>query len=262
VNEELNISIIVTTYNRCDVLRRVLLALAQQESKNFEVIVADDGSDDETKKLIVELQQICSYQIKHIWQPHEGFRAGVIRNKAAECAIGNYLIFLDGDCLPTKTFTKTHALLAEKGFFVAGNRILLSQQFSAEVLSHNLKIEDWSFWRFLLAYGQRKINRILPFINLPFYYRKLRKERWQGVKSCNLGMWRADFRSVYGFDPYYKGWGFEDSNLVVRLLEKNVLRKDGNFGVPVIHFWHPPQPRVGTHNNWQHLRQLVDSLER
>lgn len=124
------ISIIVTTYNRPAALRVVLLALNQQTDLNFEVVVADDGSKEDTRRMITELRPSLNYRLVHAWQEDKGFRAARARNLAVTQSKGEYLVFLDGDSVPRGTFVAHHRALAEQGWMVAGNRILLSPEFT------------------------------------------------------------------------------------------------------------------------------------
>jgi glycosyltransferase involved in cell wall biosynthesis len=240
------ISVIITTYNRPDALELVLKALAEQDVAydDFEVIIADDGSTSVTKKMLKAWQKKSPFSLKHVWQKHLGFRAGKARNNAVKKARGDYLIFLDGDSVPLTSFIRRHRKLASPGYFVVGNRILLNKSFTKKVLSNSWPIYRWTFWKWFNAYCHRFCNRFLPFLTLPLgVLRKLRPKTWQGAKTCNLGMWRKDFLKVHGFDESFFGWGYEDSDLVIRLIKRGIKRKDGHFAVPVLHLWHAGRKR-------------------
>ncbi len=255
-----NISVIVTTYNRPDALALVLKALAAQTTKqHFEVIIADDGSTNSTAELIKEFRS--PYSLQHIWQEDKGFRAAMARNRAVIAATGHYLIFLDGDSIPRTDFIAKHAQLAEKGCFVAGNRILLSKKFTAQLKS---PIWTWHTRQWLLPYLRRDINRFLPLIRLPkrLLRHKQKKQKWQGAKTCNLAIWRDDFIKINGFDESFQGWGHEDAELVVRLLRSGVQRKEGRFAVPVLHLWHPEEDRSNEKDNRQRLEQILRSTKK
>ena len=253
------ISIIITTYNSPLFLKLVLQSLALQSDKNFEVIVADDGSSKDTKDLIEEMSLRLPYSIEHVWQEDKGFRAAKIRNQAVACAKGEYLIFLDGDCLVLKNFISRHKKLAERRWFVAANRALLSVKATQEFLL--LKdLPKLDFLRIFILWIQGKINRLLPFIFLPFNLgRKKNKNNWRGAKTCNLGIWKDDFIAVNGFDENFTGWGYEDSDLVVRLIRCGVLHKSGRFAIPVIHLWHVENSRNQEAANLQQLQKTINS---
>jgi glycosyltransferase involved in cell wall biosynthesis len=256
------VSLIVTTYNRPDALGAVLAGVLAQDDRRFEVLVADDGSRDDTRALLERIARDAPVRIAHVWQEDRGFRAGAARNRAATQANGDYLIFLDGDCVPRPDFIARHRRLAERGWMVAGNRILLSESFTGEVLAGNLPIHFWSFAQWHAAHRRGAINRTLPLRTLPLGpLRKLASRHWQRVRTCNLGVWACDFQAVNGFDEIFEGWGFEDSDLAVRLLNLGVRRKYGAFATGVLHLWHRENDRAREGKNWQRLQQRIASGE-
>ena len=255
-----SISVIVTTYNRPDALHLVLLALAQQTQLPNEVIVADDGSTDETRLLIAQLQNQLHYPLHHVWQKDEGFQAAKIRNKAALCANNNYLIFLDGDCVPFPDFIEKHRLLAEPRWFASGHRLLLEKKLTQKILKEHLPIYKDSTLQWLLHYIHRQSNRLFPLLRIRLNkLRKLHAKHWQGAKSCNLGLWKEDFLSVNGFDESFIGWGYEDSDLVIRLIRSGIYRKSGKFAIPVIHLWHQKNDREKEKINIKLLKQIIEN---
>jgi len=238
------ISVIVTTYRREDALAAVLRSLSRQSDPGFEVIVADDGSGPETARLVESWKAKLGRRLMHVWHEDEGFRAAEIRNRAVLASRGAYCIFLDGDCLVRSDFVATHRRLAERGWFVSGNRVLLSREQTARVLNEGLSPEDWGLGQWMSQRLRGGVNRLSAIARLPLGpLRKLRKSAWQGARSCNLAIWRADLDRVDGFDADYSGSGKEDSDIIVRLLHAVVRRKDGNFAVGVIHLWHPEADR-------------------
>ena len=251
-------SLIVTTYNRPDALAAVLAGVLAQHDRGFEVLVADDGSRDDTRALVGRIAAGAPLRIAHVWQEDRGFRAGAARNRAAALARGQYLVFLDGDCVPRPDFVAQHRRLAERGWMVAGNRILLSEPFTREVLAGSLPIHGWTFGQWRESCRRGAINRTAPLRTLPLGpLRRLGARRWQRVRTCNLGLWAEDFRAVNGFDEAFEGWGFEDSDLAVRLLNLGVRRKYGAFATGVLHLWHRENDRAREGENWQRLQQRL-----
>lgn len=249
------VSIIVTTYNWPEALTAVLSALEQQSCLPFEILIADDGSRPATQQLIQDFQARASIPIHHIWQPDEGFRAAAIRNKAILASKGNYIIFLDGDCIPRPNFVAAHIQLAEQGYFVAGNRVLLSQSFTTYILKNQLSVHQWSLLRWFWNRLQQHCNRFLPLISLPLgALRKLSPTQWKGAKGCNLAIWKQDLMHVNGWDEHFSGWGYEDSDLIMRLIRTGVRRKTGKLATPVIHLWHPENNRNREKYNWNLLQ--------
>jgi glycosyltransferase involved in cell wall biosynthesis len=256
------ISVIVTTYNREDALDAVLRALAGQSDADFEVIVADDGSRPATAKLVEAWQAKLDHPLAHVWHEDRGFRAAEIRNRAILAAQGSYCIFLDGDCLPRADFVAAHRRLAEPGWFVTGNRILLSPALSEEVLREKLAPERWRFATFLAQRLRGGVNRLAALLHLPLGpLRRLRRSAWQGARSANLAVWRSDLAKVDGFDADYSGWGKEDSDIIVRLLRAGVRRKDGRFATGVLHLWHPQEDRGRLPVNERKLSDIISSDE-
>src|SRR5205823_4196173 len=133
----------VTTYNREDALAAVLRSLAGQKDRHFEVVIADDGSAPGTAALVERHKAHVGVSLTHVWHEHRGFRAGEIRNRAVRASRGDYVVFLDGDCLTRSDFVAIHRRLAEPGWFVTGNRALLTQALTAAVLSQPLEPERW-----------------------------------------------------------------------------------------------------------------------
>ena len=239
------ISVIVTTYNREDALEAVLSALSRQSDRGFEVVVADDGSRATTAAVVERWRPRLGVPLDHVWQMNCGFRAAEIRNRAILVCHGDYCIFLDGDCIAPADFVATHRRLAERGWFVTGNRVLLSSTLTAAVLSDDLRPETWSAPGWIRQRLRGGVNRLAAVLRLPLGpLRKLRSGQWRGARSCNLAVWRSDLERVDGFDAWFSGWGREDSDLLIRLLRCGLRRKDGRFATGVIHLWHPQVDRA------------------
>ncbi len=251
------ISVIVTTYNREDALDAALRALSRQSDRNFEIIIADDGSLPETRVLIDSWRARLPVPLKHVRHEHRGFRGGEIRNRGILASEGALCIFLDGDCLAGADFVAAHRRLAEPGWFVTGNRILLSRELTASVLAQGEPAEQWCYATLTQERLRGGINRLMPTWRLPLGpLRKLNGGNWRGAQTCNLAVARNDLERVDGFDCSYAGWGLEDSDLVVRLLHAGVRRKDGRFATGVLHLWHPPNDRGQLPANQQRLDEV------
>jgi glycosyltransferase involved in cell wall biosynthesis len=237
------ISVIVTTYNREDALGAVLRSLSRQTDEGFEVIVADDGSRPATAGVVQTWSSSMRIPLRHVWQEDHGFRAAEARNRAIRASAGTYCVFLDGDCIARPGFVAAHRRLSEPGYFVTGNRVLLSPALSERILAGGLEPESWGLDRFL-AHWRTDLNRVAPLLGVPLGpLRKLGGRRWQGARSCNVAAFRHDLERIDGFDAAFTGWGLEDSDLFVRLIRSGVRRKDGRFATGVLHLWHPESER-------------------
>lgn len=251
------ISVVTTTYNRPDALRTVLDSLMAQDDPRFEVLIADDGSREDTRSMLAEFAAAAPRpagleRLVHAWHPDDGFRAAVARNMAVAASNGDYLVFLDGDCVPRPEFVSRHRELAERGFMVTGSRVLLSPELTGEVLNGRvegpLARRPLSWW-----IGQRlrrRANKALPLLRFPDSpLRHYRSVAWRRVKSCNLAIWRDDYAAVDGFDESFVGWGHEDADLVLRLARYGVKRKGGAFSTEVFHLWHRENSRDNEFEN-------------
>lgn len=254
------VSVIVTTYNWPEALELVLMALDNQTYKDYEVIVADDGSKSDTKDLIDALSGSVSYPLIHVWHEDSGFRAAAIRNRAVAKAKGELLIFLDGDSIPFAHFIDRHARYIEKGYFAAGNRVLFREQLTKQILAEKSLVYQWKALKWMPLWFSKKINRLLPLITLPDWsFRKYLSHKWRGVRTCNMSCWKNDFYKINGFDESYQGWGREDSDLAIRLINSGVLRKDVRYAIPVLHLWHQENDRSQLEQNDERLNKTIES---
>ncbi len=248
----MKISFIVLTYNRSDALLAVLRSLAQQCHEGHEVLVADDGSSAGQVDLFRQKCPEFDCPIRHVWHPDQGFTASAARNLGAHHATGDYLVFLDGDCVPGPSFVKAHTRLAEKSCFVNGSRVLLSERLTQRVLSDGIDLADQSLTFWIKARLNGDSNKVLHLVGWPdSLYRLQAGFRWKGIRSCNLAVWRQDFFAVNGFDETFEGWGHEDADLVLRLSHFGVQRKNGFWATEVYHLWHSEQQRGQASGNQQ-----------
>jgi len=233
------ISVVITTYNRPDALEAVVLACFHQDDKNFEIIIADDGSTANTRDTVERLRAQSPVPLQHVWQPDAGFRAAMARNRGTLAAAGDYIIFLDGDCVPQRDFIARHRALARRGYLVSGSRILLSQSLTERALRERIDVAAMPLAERLRLRLHGDMNKVLQtMLRWPDIGRERKKFSWRRIKSCNLAVWKDDLVKVNGFDESFTGWGHEDSDLVVRLFHAGVLRKDGAMATEVLHLWH------------------------
>lgn len=238
------ISLVVTTYNRPDALNAVIQACFDQDTGNYEVIIADDGSTANTRELLDRLRETAPVPLKHVWQEDLGFRAAMARNRGTLAAAGEYIVFLDGDCIPQRNFVSRHRQLARRGYLVSGSRVLMSPEYTREVLEKGVDLHRIAFASKIGLRLKGHINKVLQWLfQWPDLGRESKRFTWRRIKSCNLGVWRSDLDTVNGFDESFTGWGHEDSDLVVRLFNAGIMRKDGAFATEVFHLWHKEAQR-------------------
>ncbi|HSV36078.1 MAG TPA: glycosyltransferase [Ramlibacter sp.] len=240
----MKVGFVVLTYNRPDAALAVLRGLALQCPADAVVVVADDGSRPENVQALRSGMPAFACPVRHVWHPDEGFTAARARNLGARAAQADYLVFLDGDCVPAPGFVAHHLRLAEAGCFVNGSRVLLGEGLSGRVVRGEVQLpalrpRDWL--RLRLA---GEVNKLTHLLYWPARMGRVESRfRWKGIRSCNFGVWYGDFEAVNGFDESFKGWGHEDADLVLRLHQWGCRRKNGFMATEVFHLWHPENSR-------------------
>jgi glycosyltransferase involved in cell wall biosynthesis len=254
------ISLVTSTYNRPDALEAVLLACMAQDDVNFELIVADDGSTEATRLLVERMAAGWSGRMIHVWQADDGFRLSRVRNQGVLASSGEYVVFLDGDCVPQKDFLSSHRKLARPKRMITGSRVLLGEAFTREVLATRRDLQGMRLGEWLAAWRAGHIQKIMQLaFRLPDIGRLRKGFTMRRIKGCNLSAWRCDIDRVNGFDESFKGWGHEDADFVVRLYNAGVLRKDGAFRTEVFHLWHKERPRDASDHHDRLVYQARDN---
>lgn len=238
----MRLSLIITTYNWPSSLELVLKSVEIQTILPDEVIIADDGSKSETKKLIEDYKLRSELNLLHSWQKDKGFRAARSRNKAILKSNGDYIVLIDGDMILNKRFVEDHKRNAENGYFIQGSRVLLGKKKTKQIL--NTKKIDISF--FSLGLTNRKNAIQSNFMSRIFLSRK---NYLHGIKSCNMSFFKKDCLKVNGFNNEIEGWGREDSEFVVRLMKSGLVRKNIKFNAIQFHLYHPENNRTTLDKN-------------
>jgi glycosyltransferase involved in cell wall biosynthesis len=242
-------SIILATYQWPEALSLVLSALLTQSEPGFEVMIADDGSDERTKKVIEEYRRRASFRIEHFWQENKGFRKCRILNEAIRAARGDTLIFLDGDCVPHKHFVAQHCTLVDEKHYVAGRRVDLSKEFTAKLSPARIEkgmlngVATGLFKLFvdsLRKEGSKPFHRAYMVRN-PLFRKAFGMERVVDLKGCNFSVRRQDMLAIDGFDESYEGYGREDTDVEIRLQNLGLKIKSAKNLCLQFHLWHKPR---------------------
>ena len=227
----MRVSLIITTYNRPKALFLVLQSIKVQTKLPDEIIIADDGSDDSTKKCIEEFQKSSTLNIIHSWQSDKGFRAAKSRNKAISKASSEYVVVVDGDMILHPKFLQDHIANAEIGYFIQGSRVLLSKE------QTNYFIAEKKIYFSLFSVGlQNRKNSIHSGLLSKIFSTK--RNHLRGIKSCNMAFYKQDCIDINGFNNEFEGWGREDTEFVVRMLNLGINRKTLRFNAIQCHLWH------------------------
>jgi len=249
-----SIGLIVNTYQQPEYLSRVLAAITRQSSPPDQVLVADDGSGEETRETVAGWGSRQDFPVGHAWQPNAGFRRSRVLNLAIAQARSDYLVFLDGDTIPHPRFIEDHRRLAMPGWFVQGHRALVGRE-AAVLFGRGPFGADRR--RALLAWGLEGLKSIYRW---PVPWRA-RRPGIKGIRGCNLAIWREDLIRVNGYNERFEGWGREDSELAVRLGNAGVCRLDVRGWALCYHLWHPVASRERTPVNDQLLGEALRSRQ-
>lgn len=234
-------AVIISTYDRPGHLERSLLSLARQSEPGFEVIVADDGSGEETRETVERFRVASTFPVRHVRQDHRGFRKARILNRAVRATSAEHLLFLDQDVLAPLDWVAVHRGRLTPNRFLAGGCVYLSREDSEAMDSP--AIERGVFERLRRAPRYRAAVRSWRVRRLKHVaYACLGRPRKPRVLGMNLAVARDLLEKVNGFDERYEGWGWEDVCLRTRMW------RAGGRGIGiwsrsiVLHLWHPEDP--------------------
>jgi glycosyltransferase involved in cell wall biosynthesis len=247
----MQVSLIITTYNQPRTLIEVLRSVEVQSRLPDEIIIADDGSRNNTKKVIEDFKKKSNLKIIHSWQEDQGFRVAKSRNKAIAKSCFDYIILIDGDGILHKKFIEDHLNHAEEGFFIQGSRVFLNKAASKRFIeSNNVKLSFLS-----KGLSNRENSFHSNFLSILFFKKN---KSINGIKTCNLSLYKSDIINVNGFNNDFEGWGREDTDFVVRLFNNGVRRKNIHFNMIQFHLWHKISPRDSLKQNDLILKNTID----
>jgi glycosyltransferase involved in cell wall biosynthesis len=244
-------ALIVSTFEQPLSLGKVLRGISLQTEKPGEVYIADDGSGVATKELIDSWRADVQFPVYHLWHAHEGFRKVILLNKAVAAATADYLLFLDGDCVPHPQYLRDHQRLAEREFWVQGRRCYVREPFVPKFEPGKTRV-----WQWVLA---RRVIGAAKAIRLPFPI-VFRNREQRGIIGCNMAFWRDDIIAVNGFDETYLGRGIgPDSDLGTRVYNLGHPRKFVYGHAIVYHLDHFVAPRDNLAEKKSRLQETIAS---
>jgi glycosyltransferase involved in cell wall biosynthesis len=251
-NKSLKTSLIITTYNRKDALELVLLSVLKQSALPDEVIIADDGSREDTREMINRYKVTFPVPLIHCWQEDDGFRVSAIRNKAIALAVFEYIIMIDGDIVLHPNFIDDHKQHAWRGRFLQGSRVLLYKEKTEQILqngSMNIRLISPGIGNNLNTIKSTLLSEVFS------YYRG----GHMNVRAANLSCWKDDILEINGFNEDFVGWGREDSELAVRMANIGLRRRHVKFAAFGYHLYHPESSRKQLPTN---DKILLDSIQK
>lgn len=232
--------VVFTTYNRPQDLERVLAGYARQTYGKFEIVIADDGSGDETRQYIERARKVWGLDIRHVWQEDIGFRKCRILNRAIVETSADYLIFTDGDCIPHPDFVAGHLSLARPGYFISGGCVRLGESATraiapSDVLDGNVFDSNW-----LKTHGESSLNLRKLLFSAPPWHGVMNsitstRPTWNGHNSST---WREEALAINGFDERL-GYGGLDREFGERLERCGMKGIQARYSLICLHLDHP-----------------------
>jgi len=240
-------TVILSFYKRIDYLKLLLAGFERQSFNEFEIIIADDGSPLDISKQIESISSQSSFTLKHVWHEDLGFRKNKILNSAVRIADSEYLIFIDGDCVPHKAFVGEHYNNSSPGVCLTGRRVNLSEKLTRSLSEDNIR----------KGYLEHTFNNLVCDgvfgrsydVEKGFYLkanllRRFTNNKKRGLLGCNFSLYKKDLLAINGFDERYTAPSIgEDSDIQYRLELTNVKIKSLNNIAVQYHLYHKLQER-------------------
>ena len=240
----MNCSLIICTYNWPEALKLVLSSATFQSITPNEIIVADDGSDESTARIIEECAKKTSIPIIHSWQEDDGCRIPHSRNRAIAKSNFEYIIMIDGDTVLHSDFVKDHKKFASKKVYIQGSRVLLQSKLTTNILRNN----EFKKPLFFLKDSKNKLNMLrIPFISKLMSYFK--SQNINRIRGCNYSIFKEDILEVNGFNEEITTWGREDSEFVQRLFNNGVKKQHLKFSAIQYHLYHNERSHNSNNDN-------------
>lgn len=232
-------SIIISTYNSPDWLAKVLYGYNNQTYRNFELVIADDGSNQETFNLIETLKTEVFYKIIHVWHEDKGFQKSQILNKAIIDCNTPYIIMSDGDCIPRKDFVEVHVKHREEGYFLSGGYFMLPMSISNQIAKDDIYSERCFDVSWLKNNGLKPSfkNNKLSASGFKSWFLNVFTPTNASWNGHNASGWKKDIVAINGFDERMQ-YGGQDRELGERLVNFGLKSKQIRYSAVCIHLDH------------------------
>jgi glycosyltransferase involved in cell wall biosynthesis len=240
----MNISVIVPTYNRPQALKLCLLSLRDQSILPSEVLIADDGSSSETRDAVDEMRNVLKavFPIKHVWQEDVGSRKPRILNEAVRHSTGDYLVFIDGDCMAHRHFIRAHVEQSDPAAILGGKRVEIGRKLTEQLLKEGTVLNSFHPRLILdsLAGNSRKVEEAIQIKN-PFLRHLMHRDQINndGIWGCNFSLYKQLFMDINGCDEDFLDGSLEDNDLGIRVLNLGKSVRSVRGLAIVLHLWHP-----------------------
>ncbi len=244
----MRVSLVISTYNWPQALEICLMSALSQTRLPDEIVIADDGSKEETRLLIESFKRQSKVPIIHVWHEDLGFRLAMIRNRALRALSGDYVIQVDGDVWMNPHFVADHIDVAERGYFIRGTRACVSEEVTQEIFQSK---------KVSLSPCARGVRQRFNATRLPFAFSRAEKLGSQ-VKGCNMAFWKDDLVAVNGYNNQLQGWGHEDEELCWRLINLGLKKKIVKMHAVVYHLHHKLCSRESEDLHKEELKRCIE----
>ena len=262
----MKLSVIITTYNSLKWLEKVLWGYSAQSHRDFEIIIGDDGSTDETRELIDQMRETAGMTIKHIWQQDKDFRKCRILNKSILAVESDYVVFTDGDCIPRSDFLTVHAREARPGNYLSGGYHKLPMSTSESITKDDILSGRCFELKWLKTHGLKSSLKNTKLTATTFSAQILNRltPTACNFKGSNGSVWLKDIIAINGFDERMP-WGGLDREFGVRLINSGVKPKHVRYNAIVLHLDHKrgyKDPEIMRNNKQLRLQSQRDRVVR
>ncbi|ATP58498.1 glycosyl transferase family 2 [Pedobacter ginsengisoli] len=254
MQKQITVALLISTYNWPEALDLSLSSVLLQSKMPDEILIADDGSTEETKIIIEKYKKLFNIPILHFWQEDLGFRKTLILNKAIAGAKSDYIIEIDGDIIIHRKFIEDHINFAIPGTFVRASRGYLSKKLSAKLVSKQVsKINIFN----------KNVDNFFSVIRIPFLWPlfekkyKIKGDELYEIHGCNMAFWRSDAIKVNGYNESFTGWGPEDKEFIARLLNIGVKKRFLKLGAVAFHIYHKENSRASLAENQRLFKETI-----
>lgn len=252
---QITTSLIISTYNWCEALQLCLNSVLQQSWQPDEILIADDGSKEETSFVISKFSKQSSVPVIHVWHEDIGFRKTIILNKAIAQCTKDYIIQIDGDLILHKHFIKDHIRFANLDMFVCGSRVKIRANPTKEIIqTKNIKISIWK------KGIKSPFNGIRSTILSPLFQYWHRND-FLYARGCNMAFWKKDCIRINGYNEEMLGWGREDSEFACRLVNAGVTKRFLKFAAIAYHLDHKKCSNANFVANDEITKNTIDNKQ-
>ena len=232
-------SVIISTYNNVPWLQKTLWSYCAQNTSEFELVIADDGSGPETEALLDQMKNECPVNIVHVWHEDNGFQKSAILNKAILACSADYILMSDGDCLARQDFVKTHLDRREEGYFLSGGYFKLPMDISKKISKEDIVEQRCFEKKWLRSQGLRRTFKTKKLTARGMQAKLLNtltptKATWNGH---NASGWKKDIIAVNGFDERMQ-YGGQDRELGERMMNNGIKGKQIRYSAVCLHLDH------------------------